>query len=132
MNDLTFTPQAFKEYVEWQAEDRKTLKKMTLPTPQGGESSLERKLLILRGLIPRQLCGSKKFALKDGVLHPRIPINALIEDIQRDGLLEGIGKPEPLKHLKACSRHIDEANRLIYTADGKQNPLIMSCKGHYQ
>jgi Txe/YoeB family toxin of Txe-Axe toxin-antitoxin module len=29
MHDLTFTPQAFKEYVEWQAEDRKTPKKNT-------------------------------------------------------------------------------------------------------
>jgi toxin YoeB len=86
MNDLTFTPQAFKEYVEWQAEDRKTLKK----------------------------------------------INAPIEDIQRNGLLKGIGKPEPLKHLKAYSRCIDDANRLIYSADENKNLLIMSCKGHYQ
>jgi toxin YoeB len=85
MHDLIFTPQAFKEYVEWQAEDRKTLKK----------------------------------------------INLLIEDIQRNGLLQGIGKPEPLKHMKAYSRHIDEANRLIYTGDEKQNLFIMSCKGHY-
>jgi Txe/YoeB family toxin of Txe-Axe toxin-antitoxin module len=30
MHDLTFTPQAFKEYTEWQAEDRKTLKKINL------------------------------------------------------------------------------------------------------
>jgi hypothetical protein len=36
---------------------------------------LERKLSILRGFIPRHLHGSKKFALKVGVLHPRIPIN---------------------------------------------------------
>jgi toxin YoeB len=85
MPDLTFTPQAFREYVEWQAEDRKTLKK----------------------------------------------INLLIEDIQRNGLLKGIGKPEPLKHMKAYSRHIDEANRLIYTGDENQKLLIMSCKGHY-
>jgi hypothetical protein len=42
---------------------------------KGGVSSLDRKLLILRGFIPRQLCGGKKFALKGGVLHPRIPIN---------------------------------------------------------
>jgi hypothetical protein len=27
MNDLIFDPDAFKEYIEWQAEDRKTLKK---------------------------------------------------------------------------------------------------------
>jgi hypothetical protein len=48
---------------------------MTLPALKGGVSSLDRKLLILRGFIPRQLGGDKKFALKGGVLHPRIPIN---------------------------------------------------------
>jgi Txe/YoeB family toxin of Txe-Axe toxin-antitoxin module len=28
MNDLIFDPEAFKEYVAWQTEDRKTLKKI--------------------------------------------------------------------------------------------------------
>jgi toxin YoeB len=28
MNDLVFDPDAFREYVEWQTEDRKTLKKI--------------------------------------------------------------------------------------------------------
>jgi predicted transposase/invertase (TIGR01784 family) len=36
--------------------------------------SLDRKLSILRGFIPRHLCLGKKFALKGGVLHPRFPI----------------------------------------------------------
>ena len=58
-------------------------------------------------------------------------INELIIDIQRNGLLKGIGKPEVLKHLKAYSRRIDDSNRLIYTADEKQNLRIISCKGHY-
>ena len=58
-------------------------------------------------------------------------INDLIIDIQRNGLMKGIGKPEPLKHLKAYSRRIDDANRLIYSADEKQNLRIISCKGHY-
>ena len=58
-------------------------------------------------------------------------INELIKDILRNGLLKGIGKPERLKHIKAYSRHIDDVNRLIYTADEKQNLRIMSCKGHY-
>ena len=31
-------------------------------------------------------------------------INELIKDIDRNGLMNGIGKPEPLKHRKACSR----------------------------
>jgi toxin YoeB len=58
-------------------------------------------------------------------------INELIKDILRSGLMTGIGKPEPLKHMKAYSRHIDNANRLIYSADEKQNLRIISCKGHY-
>lgn len=31
-------------------------------------------------------------------------INELIKDIDRNGLLKGIGRPEPLKYRKACSR----------------------------
>jgi toxin YoeB len=46
--------------------------------------------------------------------------------------MKGIGKPEPLKHMKAYSRHIDDANRLVYSADENQNLLIIACKGHYQ
>lgn len=41
-------------------------------------------------------------------------INDLIKSIDRDGLLQGIGKPEPLKHRKACSRRITEEHRLTY------------------
>jgi toxin YoeB len=91
MNDVSFSPIAMNDYMEWQTEDRKTLKK----------------------------------------------INELIKDIQRNGLMKGIGKPEPLKHLSSqrkqvYSRHIDEANRLVYSSDENQNLRIISCKGHYQ
>ena len=58
-------------------------------------------------------------------------INDLIKDIDRNGLLNGIGKPEPLKYEKACSRRIDDANRLVYNFDDKQNLIIFSCEGHY-
>jgi len=58
-------------------------------------------------------------------------INELIKDIQRNGLINGIGKPEPLKHIKGYSRRIDESNRLIYSSDENQNLRILSCKGHY-
>ena len=85
MNDVVFHAKAFKEYMEWQLGDRKTLKK----------------------------------------------INDLIKDIQRNGLMKGIGKPEPLKHIKAYSRRIDDANRLIYSADENHNLHIIACKGHY-
>jgi Txe/YoeB family toxin of Txe-Axe toxin-antitoxin module len=30
MNDLIFSPEAFKEYLEWLTEDKKTFKKITL------------------------------------------------------------------------------------------------------
>ena len=59
-------------------------------------------------------------------------INALIKDIERNGLSEGIGKPEPLKYRKAWSRRIDHENRLVYNSDAQQNLLIISCKGHYE
>lgn len=86
MNDFTFDKEAWEEYVYWQSQDRKTLKK----------------------------------------------INNLIEDIQRNGVMHGIGKPEPLKHRAGYSRRIDEANRLVYDIDELQNIKIISCKGHYE
>ena len=49
--NLIWTPTAWSEYVSWQVEDKKTLKR----------------------------------------------INELIKSIERDGVLEGIGKPEGLK-----------------------------------
>jgi len=58
-------------------------------------------------------------------------INQLIQSIQRDGIMKGIGKPEPLKGRKAYSRRIDDKNRLVYTGDSEQNLVILSCKGHY-
>ena len=58
-------------------------------------------------------------------------INALIKDIRRNGLMNGIGKPELLKGFKAYSRRIDEYHRLIYIIDETQTLCILSCKGHY-
>ena len=49
-----------------------------------------------------------------------------------NGLLTGIGKPEPLKHRKACSRRITDEHRLIYYMDNIQNLIIYSCKYHYE
>lgn len=59
-------------------------------------------------------------------------INDLIKDIDRNGLLKGIGKPEPLKHKKACSRRITDEHRLVYNFDEHNNLIIYSCKGHYE
>ena len=59
-------------------------------------------------------------------------INALLADIQRNGAMQGIGKPEPLKHRPGYSRRIDEQNRLVYEIDELQNIVIISCRGHYE
>ena len=83
---VTFTETALEEYMQWQSEDKKTLKR----------------------------------------------INKLIKDIQQNGFIKGIGKPEALKYRKGFSRRIDEANRLEYDGDPEKNLVIISCKGHYQ
>ena len=59
-------------------------------------------------------------------------INELIKSIDRDGLLEGIGKPEPLKYRKECSRRITYEHSLTYNFDSNQNLIINSCKYHYE
>lgn len=58
-------------------------------------------------------------------------INALIKDIERNGNLEGIGKPEPLRYRAGYSRRIDQYNRLVYDTD-EENLFIYSCRGHYE
>ena len=55
-----------------------------------------------------------------------------MKDIERNGLSEGIGHPEPLRYRKAWSRRIDHANRLVYTIDSENNLWIIACKGHYE
>jgi Txe/YoeB family toxin of toxin-antitoxin system len=66
---LAFDPNGWEDYVYWQTQDRKALKR----------------------------------------------INLLIADVLRDPF-EGIGKPEPLRHVLsgAWSRRIDEKHRLVY------------------
>lgn len=76
---------AWENYVYWQNQDRKTLKR----------------------------------------------INALIKDIERNGALVGIGKPEKLLNRDAYSRRIDETNRLVYNIDENGYLYIIDCKGHY-
>lgn len=59
-------------------------------------------------------------------------INALIKDIERNGCLTGIGKPESLKYdLQGWySRRIDEKNRLVYRIKEKHIE-IAQCRNHY-
>ena len=53
-------------------------------------------------------------------------INQLLQSIERDGVLQGIGKPEPLKYGKSGSF----SRRLVYEVlDGQI--IVKSCKGHY-
>ena len=61
-------------------------------------------------------------------------IDALLKDIERNGVDVGIGNPEPLKHgLSGCySRHINDKNRLIYRLTDRNELEIVSCKGHYK
>ena len=60
-------------------------------------------------------------------------INQLLKSIERDGALQGIGKPELLKYGKSgsYSRRIDESNRLIYEISNDQI-IVKSCRGHYE
>lgn len=71
-----------------------------------------------------------EWQLKDRAIARKI--NELIKDINRNGLNQGIGKPEPLRHRKAWSRRIDHEHRLVYNFDENKNLLIISCKGHYE
>ncbi|MBE8952585.1 MAG: Txe/YoeB family addiction module toxin [Quinella sp. 1Q7] len=59
-------------------------------------------------------------------------INTLIKDIERNGAMTGIGKPERLKYEGGYSRRIDDTNRLIYDIDDQGYLYIKSCKGHYK
>ncbi|WP_251450873.1 Txe/YoeB family addiction module toxin [Microbacterium sp. Marseille-Q6648] len=82
---LAFDPNGWEDYVYWQTQDRKTLKR----------------------------------------------INLLIADVLRDPF-EGIGKPEPLRHVLsgAWSRRIDEKHRLVYyVTDG--HIVILQARDHY-
>ena len=59
-------------------------------------------------------------------------INLLLKDIDRNGPMEGIGEPEPLKeNLQGYfSRRINEKDRLVYRIKDGQL-LIAQCRGHY-
>ena len=86
MSNITFTETAFSQYLYWQTQDKRTLKK----------------------------------------------INRLLQSIDRDGPLNGIGKTEILKYLDGnYSRRIDEQNRLIYTI-AEDTIIVKACRGHYE
>ena len=84
---ITFSEEGWAEYLYWQVQDKKTLKR----------------------------------------------INQLLQSIDREGAMQGIGKPEPLKYGKQglYSRRIDDANRLVYGIQDGQI-IVIKCKGHYE
>ena len=87
MKRKIWSGQSWEDYIEWQNEDKKTLRR----------------------------------------------INALIKDIEVNGCLVGIGKPEALKYdLQGWySRRIDEVNRLVYRMPDENTIEISQCKNHY-
>ncbi len=85
IDNITFSPDGWADYLYWQTEDRRTLKR----------------------------------------------INQLLQDIRRSGPSEGLGKPEPLRHIKEWSRRIDDKNRLVYTLENNCL-IVLSCRGHYE
>ncbi|WP_420034864.1 Txe/YoeB family addiction module toxin [Streptomyces sp. cg28] len=60
-------------------------------------------------------------------------INALLQDIARNGPDEGIGKPEPLRHgfHGYWSRRITDEHRLIYNVE-QDEVRIAACRYHYE
>lgn len=69
MNDVTFTPDAWEEYVYWQSEDKKTLRKINglikeiMRDPFGGEGKPEP----LRG--DKARLWSRRINSKDRLIH---------------------------------------------------------------
>ena len=58
-------------------------------------------------------------------------IDALLKDIERNGVARGIGKPEHLKHEDGWSRRINDEHRLIYKIKDENIIAVKSCRGHY-
>ena len=84
-HNITFSPDAWADYLYWQSEDKKTLKR----------------------------------------------INKLLQELQRDGTVQGIGKGELLRRIKGMSKRIDATTRLVYTIEN-DCMIILSCRGHYK
>ena len=58
-------------------------------------------------------------------------INKLLQELQREGAVQGLGKAELLRHRKGMSRRIDDKNRLAYRMEG-ESLVVLSCRGHYE
>lgn len=87
MSEKVWSDEVWEDYLYWQTQDKKTLKR----------------------------------------------INQLIQNIERNGPLVGIGEPEMLKkNLQGYySRRINGKDRLVYRVEGNQI-YISQCRGHYE
>ena len=83
--NIIFSPDAWADYLYWQSEDKKTVKR----------------------------------------------INKLLQELQRNAVSSGVGKPGLLRHVKGMSRRIDAKNRLVYTFEG-ENLIVLTYRGHYE
>lgn len=83
--NITFSPDAWADYLYWQTEDKKTLRR----------------------------------------------INKLLQELQREGAVQGLGKAELLRNTKGMSKRIDETNRITYVVEN-DNVIVLSCRGHYE
>jgi Txe/YoeB family toxin of toxin-antitoxin system len=65
-------------------------------------------------------------------------IAGMLQEIQQNPWsLEGLGKPEILKHVKydgriCFSRRLSREHRLVYTVDKSGKVMVLSCKKHYK
>ena len=59
-------------------------------------------------------------------------IEKILKDIERNGVLNGIGKPEKLTNNLSglYSRRINDKDRLVYKLEN-DFIVILQCKGHY-
>lgn len=87
MSEKIWSDQAWEDYLYWQTQDKKTIRK----------------------------------------------INSIIKSIERDGVMEGIGDPEPLKENLSgeFSRKINAKDRLVYHIENNRL-YIVSCRNHYE
>ncbi|NUR60443.1 MAG: Txe/YoeB family addiction module toxin [Catenulispora sp.] len=84
---ISFDEQAWDDYLWWQSQDRKVLKRL----------------------------------------------NAVIQDIARNGNDTGIGKPEALKHNFSgyWSRRITDEHRIVYKVVDEEVRIVL-CRYHYE
>ena len=80
-HSITFSPDAWADYLYWQSEDKKTLKR----------------------------------------------INKLLQELQRDGAVQGIGKAELLRKIKGMSKRIDDTNSTKMSSRFIEKENTFSC-----